>query len=131
MTLSKKWQQLIFCGLLGALSFLVPPPGDLAPAGWHVFGVFAATIVGLILKPLPMGVMALLGMVSLCLTRALTLKEALSGFSIPTIWLVVVAFFISRGIVKTGLGERIAYLFVERFGKSPCSWPIPWWPATW
>ena len=71
------------------------------------------------LKPLPMGVMALLGMVSLCLTRTLTLKEALSGFSIPTIWLVVVAFFISRGIVKTGLGERIAYLFVKRFGKKP------------
>lgn len=119
MTLSKKWQQLIFCGILGALFFLVPPPGDLAPAGWHVFGVFAATILGLILKPMPMGVMALLGMVSLCLTRTLTLKEALSGFSIPTIWLVVVAFFISRGVVKTGLGERIAYLFVERFGRKP------------
>lgn len=119
VTLSKKWKQLIFCGLLGALFFLVPPPEDLKVAGWHVFGVFAATIVGLILKPLPMGVMALLGMVGLCLARTLTLKEALSGFGNPTIWLVVVAFFISRGIVKTGLGERIAYLFVERFGKKP------------
>lgn len=55
VTLSKKWKQLIFCGLLGALFFLVPPPGDLKVAGWRVFGVFAATIVGLILKPLPMG----------------------------------------------------------------------------
>lgn len=119
MTLSKKWTQLFFCFFLGALPFLIPPPGDLKAAGWHVFGIFAATIVGLILKPMPMGVMALLGMVGLCLTKTLTLKEALSGFSIPTIWLVVVAFFISRGIVKTGLGERIAYLFVERFGKKP------------
>lgn len=119
MTLSKKWTQLFFCFFLGALTFLFPPPGNLAPAGWHVFGVFAATILGLILKPMPMGVMALLGMVSLCLTRTLTLKDALTGFSIPTIWLVVVAFFISRGIVKTGLGERIAYLFVQRFGKKP------------
>lgn len=84
-----------------------------------MFGVFAATIVGLILKPLPMGVMALLGMVSLCLARTLTLKEALSGFGNPTIWLVVVAFFISRGIVKTGLGERIAYLLWNGSGKAP------------
>lgn len=119
MTLSKKWTQMFLCFFLGALTFLIPPPGDLAPAGWHVFGIFAATILGLILKPMPMGVMALLGMVSLCLTKTLTLKDALSGFSIPTIWLVVAAFFISRGIVKTGLGERIAYLFVERFGKRP------------
>lgn len=63
--------------------------------------------------------MALLGIVALCLTGTLTLNEVLGGFSLPTIWLVVVAFFISRGIVKTGLGERIAYQFVEKFGKKP------------
>lgn len=82
-------------------------------------GGLARTILGLILKPIPTGNMALLAIVALCLTGTLTLEEVLSGFSLPTIWLVVVAFFISRGIVKTGLGERIAYLFVERFGRKP------------
>ena len=117
MTVSKKWKQLSLCIFLGITFFLIPAPGDLAPAGWHVFGIFAATIVGLILKPLPMGAVALLSLTVLCLTHTLELEEALSGFSNSTIWLIVTAFFISRGIIKTGLGERIAYLFVERFGK--------------
>lgn len=117
LTVSKKWKQLSLCIFLGITFFLIPAPGDLAPAGWHVFGIFAATIVGLILKPLPMGAVALLSLTVLCLTHTLELEEALSGFSNSTIWLIVTAFFISRGIIKTGLGERIAYLFVERFGK--------------
>ena len=117
LTVSKKWKQLSLCIFLGIPFFLIPAPGDLAPAGWHVFGIFAATIVGLILKPLPMGAVALLSLTVLCLTHTLELEEALSGFSNSTIWLIVTAFFISRGIIKTGLGERIAYLFVERFGK--------------
>lgn len=116
---ASKWKRFGFCLVLGTLFFLVPPPGSLSPAGWHVFGIFATTILGLILKPIPTGNMALLAIVALCLTGTLTLEEVLSGFSLPTIWLVVVAFFISRGIVKTGLGERIAYLFVERFGRKP------------
>jgi len=41
----------------------------------------------------------------------------LSSFTNPVIWLVVIAFFISRGFIKTGLGARIAYLFVAKLGK--------------
>jgi DASS family divalent anion:Na+ symporter len=33
------------------------------------------------------------------------------------IWLIVAAFFISRGFIKTGLGARIAYLFMSVLGK--------------
>lgn len=119
MSTSTNWKRLCICIILASLFFLFPPPGDLAVKGWHVFGVFATTIVGLIIKPIATGAMALLGIVALCLTGTLTLNEVLGGFSLPTIWLVVVAFFISRGIVKTGLGERIAYQFVEKFGKKP------------
>ena len=39
--------------------------------------------------------------------------------TVPVIILFVVAFFISRGFIETGLGERIAYHFLARLGGSP------------
>ncbi|GIS64764.1 MAG: hypothetical protein CM1200mP3_10120 [Chloroflexota bacterium] len=44
-------------------------------------------------------------------------SEALSGFGNRVIWLIVTAFFISRGFMKTGLGARIAYLSIAWLGK--------------
>ena len=95
LTVSKKWKQLSLCIFLG--NHFLPDPGPLGILlrYWHVFGIFAATIVGLILKPLPMGAVALLSLTVLCLTHTLELEEASAGFP-PTIWLIVTAFFISR-----------------------------------
>lgn len=64
-----------------------------------------------------MGSMAILALTVITVTNTLTLQEALSGFQNSTIWLIVIAFFISRGFIKTGLGTRVAYLFVRLFGK--------------
>lgn len=33
------------------------------------------------------------------------------------IWLIVVAFFFSRGFVKTGLGDRLAMYFIKWLGR--------------
>jgi DASS family divalent anion:Na+ symporter len=79
--------------------------------------IFVATIVGVITKPLPMGAIALFGIAATALSGTLTINQALSGFGNSTIWLIVVAFFISRGFIKTGLGSRIAYLFMAALGK--------------
>jgi DASS family divalent anion:Na+ symporter len=113
----KQAVSLLICILIGALFFVLPVPEGLSVAGWHVFGIFLATIVGLIIKPVPMGAAALIAVIFLVLTKSVTITDALSGFSNTTIWLIVMAFFISRGIIKTGLGERIAYLFVKKFGR--------------
>ena len=48
----------------------------------------------------------------------LTIAQALSGYSDPTVWLVMAAFFISRALINTGLARRIALFFVKLFGKS-------------
>lgn len=96
--------------------FITPPEG-LDIKAWHLFAIFVATIVGFISKPLPMGAVAILGMTATALTNTLSLKDTLSGFGNTTIWLIVIAFFISRGFIKTGLGARISYLFVKKFGK--------------
>ena len=41
----------------------------------------------------------------------------LSGFANNTVWLIVAAFLLTRGFIKTGLGRRIAYLFIRTFGR--------------
>lgn len=102
---------------VGVALWFVPPPEGVELVAWHLFAIFVATIVGLILKPLPMGAVALLGMMATALTGTLTINETLSGFGNTTIWLIVLAFFIARGFIKTGLGARIAYLFVRMLGK--------------
>ncbi len=102
---------------IGLILWNITPPEGLEPRAWQLFSIFVATIVGLVIKPLPMGVVAILGLTATVLTKTLTMGEAVSGFSNTTIWLIVIAFFISRGFIKTGLGTRVAYFFVMKFGK--------------
>jgi DASS family divalent anion:Na+ symporter len=83
----------------------------------HLLAIFVGTIVGIILKPLPMGAVAMVGIAASAMTKTLTITEALSGFGNRVIWLIVLAFFISRGFIKTGLGARIAYLFMALLGR--------------
>lgn len=102
---------------IGVVIWMIKPPAGLHPQAWHLLAIFVATIVGLIIKPLPMGSVAILSLTATVLTQTLTIEQSLSGFQNSTIWLIVIAFFISRGFIKTGLGSRVAYLFVKKFGK--------------
>lgn len=83
----------------------------------HLLAIFVATILGIIVKPLPMGAVAMVGIAATSLTGTLTINESLSGFGNRVIWLIVLAFFISRGFIKTGLGARIAYRFMAGLGR--------------
>lgn len=105
--------------LVGIIVYLIPTPEALQenPRTWRLFAVFVATIVALIANPAPMGTIVLISLTFLVITRTLPLAVALSGFSNTVIWLIACAFFISRGFIKTGLGERIAFLFMAKLGK--------------
>jgi len=95
----------------------LPAPQGVEPSGMHLLAIFVATIVGIILKPLPMGAVAVVGICATALTGTLTINQSLSGFGNRVIWLIVLAFFISRGFIKTGLGARIAYHFMALLGR--------------
>lgn len=112
-----KIPQLLITLAVGCVIWFIPTPSGLSVSAWHLLAIFGATILALIIKPLPLGAVAILAITSTVLTGTLKLEDALTGFSNPTIWLIVAAFFISRGFIKTGLGNRIAYIFVRQFGK--------------
>ena len=52
-------------------------------------------------------------------TRTITVEEALSGYGNKTVWLVVSAFLIAGGVIRTGFGRRLALVLVSRLAKSP------------
>ncbi len=95
-----------------------PVPAGLKPEAWKLFAIFVATIIGFIAQPLPIGAVACLSITVAMMTKVLKPGEALSGFSNSTIWLIVAAFLFATGFIKTGLGRRIAYLLIQKFGNS-------------
>jgi len=110
--------KLIFTILIGLIIWFIPAPEDVKIEAWHLFAIFVATIVGIIFQPLPMGAIAMIGIVMTALTGTLSIADALSGFGNHVIWLIVSAFMLSRGFIKTGLGARIAYRFMSLLGKN-------------
>ncbi len=102
---------------------LVPTPEGLTPKAWGLVAIFLTTIVAIILKVMPIGVMALMAIVIVSLSQVTSdsskgaIADALSSFSNPLIWLIVVAILISRGLKKTGLGNRIGLMFIALLGK--------------
>ncbi|MCL4265740.1 MAG: anion permease [Anaerolineae bacterium] len=102
---------------IGLFIWFIPPPEGVTQEAWHMLAIFVATIAGIIAKPLPMGAVAMIGITMTAVTQTISPTDALSGFGNTTIWLIVIAFFISRGFIKTGLGARIAYLFMTALGK--------------
>lgn len=104
--------------LVAVVVYFLPVPEGVEPTGMRMLGIFLGTILGLILQPLPTGAVALIGMAAAMLTKTESAARALAGFANTTVWLIVAAFFIAEGFLITGLGRRIALLFVTRLGRS-------------
>ena len=109
-----KWAVVLLIGFGITLS---PIPAGITVESWRLLAIFAATIVGCILRPIAGGAMVLIGISALAISGALPIREALGGYADPIVWLVLAAFFISRAMIKTGLGRRIAYLFIRTIGQ--------------
>lgn len=92
-------------------------PEGISPQSWRLFAIFAATIVGSIVQPLSAGAVVFLGICAIAVTGTMAPADALRGYADPIVWLVLCAFFIARGVLKTGLGRRIAFLFIRALGS--------------
>ncbi len=109
-----KWLIVFGCGLLIAV---IPRPEGVTREAWTLLAIFVATIVGSIVQPLSGSAMVLFGVIATSLFGALPIEKALSGYADRFVWLVLAAFFISRAMIKTGLGHRIALIFVRLIGR--------------
>ncbi len=110
--------------VVALILWFIPVPKGVSPEAWHLFAIFAATILGIILKAAPMGTMCMMAIAFTALTQVLapgdagkSITKALTGFGDKVIWLIGISFFIARGFIKTGLGNRVAFFFIRVFGK--------------
>ena len=66
--------------IVGVIIYFIPAPAGVDANGMHMLGIFVATILGLILQPLPTGSVAIIGLALAMATKTMTPKEALAGF---------------------------------------------------
>ena len=86
----------LLCVLVGIIIWFLPIPEGVKPEAWHLLAVFAATIAGFILQPLPIGATAMIACTALVIFGVMKPGEALAGFSNGTIWLIVSAFMFAE-----------------------------------
>lgn len=103
---------------IGLIFWWMPEPESVHENGWNLFAIFVATMVAIVIRALPMGVIAIFSIAFATATQVLTFSEAFSGFSNEVVWLVVFAFFVARGFISTGLGARLAYRVMSLLGKN-------------
>ncbi|OCG21286.1 anion permease [Gilliamella sp. App2-1] len=121
-----KWLPLIIIVAFSAILWLfVSPPEGISQEGWQTSIIFVATIASIVAEIMPIGAIGLLAITifavlrpSGAITAAESIKVSLSELNSSLIWLIVIAFMIARGFIKTGLSKRIAYYLVKILGKS-------------
>src|SRR6266849_1718539 len=114
---TNKLLRWVFVLVPGLLLYLLPVAG-FTPAQRHLLAIFIATIVALVVQPVPMGVSTMAAITLLALTKTIAPNQIFSGYSNPTVWLIFTAFLFSRAVTITGFGMRVAYGFIRRFGHS-------------
>ena len=136
MSTKKAIHYLILIAII-ATTYVFPAPEGLTNIGWHLAGIYIATIIAIILKAFPLPVILLAGvsLASIAIGIApaeewldpkknelvkVALEEGavLNGYKSGTTWLVFAAFAMSTAFVATGLGKRIAYLLIGKLGST-------------
>lgn len=110
--------KLLVIFMVGTYLWFTPLTNEISLQAWHLFVVFLCTMVGIVLNPLPISAISLLGSGICIALGVLSTQQVLNAFSEKVVWLLVFAFLIARGIIKTGLGKRMAYCFIAKVGKT-------------
>uniref|UniRef100_UPI00356215BC DASS family sodium-coupled anion symporter n=1 Tax=Muriicola sp. TaxID=2020856 RepID=UPI00356215BC len=113
-----RWIKRAVTLVFGLMIWYVPIPWDLSADSWHLFAIFITAIVGVLLEALSIFTASILALVAVVLLGVLTPERAFSGFSESFILLILAAFLVAKGVIKSGLGRRIAFLLIRRFGRS-------------
>ena len=95
-----------------------PVPEGLSPGAWHLFAIFGSAILSVILNAFPLLTAAIIAVAAAVLSRTVVPAKAFAGFANSSVLLVVIAFLVARGVVKSGLGRRLSYMVVALFGRS-------------
>lgn len=103
---------------VGIIIWFLPVPAGLNPKAIHMLGIFLGTIAAILTNPMPSGAVMMTALAVSYFSGTLTLSQSLSGLASGTVWMIFSAYVLSLGFVQSGLGRRIAYLMLSKFGGS-------------
>lgn len=116
MNSSRIWKTALLVAIPAVMWFMTPPTG-LSVLAWRIFAIYFSAILGLVLKPFsePVIMVSAVAASSIFLNNT---KDVLSGYASTTTWIVFAAFSLSTAFVATGLGQRIAYILIDKLGST-------------
>ncbi|WP_238915681.1 DASS family sodium-coupled anion symporter [Clostridium sp. YIM B02555] len=96
--------------------WVMPVPEGLKPETWHVVALYIALLLGLVIKPFsePVITLIIIGIMSMFIDPKITY----AGYGTDMAWFILAVCIVCTAFVKTGLGKRIAYNLLTRFGKT-------------
>jgi DASS family divalent anion:Na+ symporter len=112
---------LLILAIIGVAIAILPSPEGVDSRAFPIFGIFIALIVGILIQPYPITVLALIALFFCLAFGLISTKDGLAGFGHPVSWLIVTASIAARAFVKTGLGHRVACFFIQKMGHSSLS----------
>lgn len=98
--------------------WFIPPPWGISEQAWHLFAIFFGAIFAVLTNAFPILLAALFALVLVVFTGTLEVENAFSGFSQSFMLLILSAFLVAKGVIKSGLGRRVAMLLIRKFGKN-------------
>ena len=98
--------------------WLIPTPAGLTAQAWHLFAIFVAAIVSVLVGAYPLLTSTMLAVAAVVISGTIPAAKAFSGFANASVLLVIIAFLVAQAVVKSGLGRRISLFMVGRFGRS-------------
>lgn len=103
--------------LFPVLAWVIPTPAGLETETWHLFGICMSLLCGLIFKPFSEPVISLIiiGIGSFFVSFP---NSLFSGFAAQGVWFLLAVLLACGAFKKTGLGKRLAYILLSKFGKT-------------
>ena len=110
-----RWLKILIVLGTGIGLYNSPVPQGLSANTWHLFGIYVASMLALILRPFSEAIV-FVSAIALCSIMFRSTQAFLEGYTEGVPWLIFSAFIIGAAFVKTGLGMRIAYLLIRYIG---------------
>ncbi len=103
--------------LFPLITWLAPAPEGLNPETWRMFGLCLSLLCGLIMKPFSEPVISLIiiGIGSFFVEKP---EVLFAGFAAQGVWFLLAVLLACGAFKKTGLGRRLAYVLLDKFGNT-------------
>ncbi|MBN2043262.1 MAG: DASS family sodium-coupled anion symporter [Candidatus Aenigmarchaeota archaeon] len=89
-------------------------PSGLTIQGFTALMIFLVTIYLWATEIIPLPVTAFVSVMLLAASGSVGLPDALYGFGSTVVFIIIVGFFLSAGLIKSGLDKRIAFAILRR-----------------